>query len=179
MPRKAFSSRSVVGRAVCRRGLPAYSPSNVSPAACSCSRTTYSTKVSTRKANESRRTIPRGAVQADRVCLQVGHRQSHSLRQAEAAAPKGFPSAPLPRLYLTHPVVSLGKNVGQPTDGQPTDTQPLAIAMRFDHRAQYLGNAHRLLLAYQQGYVVYPFCVDVYLCHSGRSLLQFRFSRKK
>jgi len=32
-----------------------------------------------------------------------------------------------------------------------------------------------VLLSHQQGYVIDPFSLDVYFCHSGTSLTQFGF----
>ena len=51
--------------------------------------------------------------------------------------------------------------------------------MGMDNLIQYFGDAHLALLMYQQWNVVYPLSLNVNLCHSDRSITQFRFSHQK
>jgi hypothetical protein len=76
-------------------------------------------------------------------------------------------------------MVGFGKNEAQPGRGQPAHAQSLPIAVGLDHPVQYVWDAHLLLLIDQQRNVIYSFGANLYFCHSGRSLPQFRFSCKK
>ena len=76
-------------------------------------------------------------------------------------------------------MIRLTQDEAQPKARQPAETQPFPIAMRLDDFIQYRGNTHPLLLMHQQGHIVDSLSVNLYFCHSDRSLTQSRFLGKK
>ena len=76
-------------------------------------------------------------------------------------------------------MVGLREDESPPGGGQPTDAQSLSITVGLDHRIQNLRNAHPVLLMHQQRDIIDPFRVNLYFCHSGKSLPQFCFYGKK
>lgn len=67
--------------------------------------------------------------------------------------------APLlgPRLNMVHPMVSFGKDMGQPDHSNPPQADPLAVTMHWKVLVQQGLDAHLLLVRQQQGDVISPF----------------------